>query len=117
MARTIRSSQSLKNGPETARSISVGRFRPVAVSGRLWAEFHRHIRIATRWNVEVPSDGWVENLYETASYISPPAQRKLWREIQSSKREWIRFTVQAVVMPLIAVLSLAVALIALLTRK
>lgn len=74
-------------------------------------------RIATRWNVEIPSDAWIENLYDTASYIGPPAQRKLWREIQTTKREWIRFTVQAVVMPLIAVLSLAVALFALWTRK
>jgi hypothetical protein len=30
----------LGNGPETARSISVGRFRPVAVSGCIVAEFH-----------------------------------------------------------------------------
>ena len=35
----IRGSRPLRNGPETARSISVGRFRPVAVSDGIVAEF------------------------------------------------------------------------------
>lgn len=74
-------------------------------------------RLAARWRVDIPPEAWVQNLYQTARYISPPAQRKLCRELEIAKREWIRFTVQAVVMPLIAVLSLVVALIALWTRK
>jgi hypothetical protein len=39
IAMRIRGSQPLRNGPETAKSISVGRFRPVAVSRGIVAEF------------------------------------------------------------------------------
>ena len=41
MAMRIRGSRPLGNGPETAKSISVGRFRPVAVSGGIVARIPR----------------------------------------------------------------------------
>ena len=44
----IRGSQPLRNAPETAKSISVGRFRPVGMCGARVAEFRRPIRTSAK---------------------------------------------------------------------
>jgi hypothetical protein len=69
------------------------------------------------WGVDIPEDHWTESRYEGYRYIGYGAQTKLRRAIRDARRDSARFWVQVLVMPLIALLSLTIALIALLFRS
>ena len=71
-------------------------------------------RLAHRWNVDRPSS---ELDHQTGRRYIPDAQRaKLRRETRDARRESVRWWIQVVVMPLIALVSSATALIALFYR-
>lgn len=71
-------------------------------------------KLADRWSVEAPAS---EQDMRTGEWYIPHAGRlKLRREIRDAKRESIRWWIQVVVTPLIALVSSIVALISLLAR-
>ena len=71
-------------------------------------------RLARRWNVDSPSS---EHDCQTGRWYIPDAPRgKLRREIRDAKRQSIKWWIQVVVVPMIALVSSATALIALLLR-
>ena len=75
-------------------------------------ESRRLRRLAERWNVDSPA---LEQDDQTGDWYVPDAlRRKMRREIIAARRESIRWWVQVLVMPLMAVLSTTTALIALL---
>ena len=71
-------------------------------------------RLAYRWNVDSPSS--VQDDQTGHWYIPDEPRKKLRREIRDARRESIRWWIQVVVMPLIALLSSATALISLFFR-
>ena len=74
-------------------------------------ESRRLRRLAERWNVDSPT---LEQDDQTGEWYVPDAlRRKMRREIIAARRESIRWWVQVLVMPLMAVLSTTTALIAL----
>ena len=71
-------------------------------------------RLAHCWNLEVPPN---EQDDQTGRrYITDGPRRKLRREIRDARRESIRWWIQVVVLPLIALLSSIVAVISLFFR-
>lgn len=75
----------------------------------------RLIKLANRWEVEIPSGAWTNDRYENVRYIAPPHQIKLRRSIRDARREAVKWWVQLLT-PIISVLTgLAGALIGLFT--
>jgi len=78
-------------------------------------------RQAEKWGIDIPSDYWITARTEVAGidferYIGYAGRTKLRREIRKARREEIRWWIQTVVMPLIALVSVATALTSLFYR-
>ncbi len=71
-------------------------------------------RLAQRWNVDTPSSEMDDQTGHW--YIQYAERRKLRCDIQLARRESIRWWIQVVVMPLIALVTSAIALISLFFR-
>ena len=77
----------------------------------------RRIEIqARRLGVDIPEECWTESKFERYRYIGYRGQAKLRRAIRDARREAVRWWVQVIVMPLIALFSSFVALVSLLWR-
>lgn len=71
---------------------------------------------AAKWGVEIPADYWTTGHYSYQRYLTSGAQTKLRRATRAARREEIRWWIQVAVMPLIALISVAVALVSLFWR-
>lgn len=69
---------------------------------------------AYRWNIDVPAS--IEDHRTGYSYIPDAERRKLKRAIRDARRESIRWWVQVLVVPLIALVSSVTALVSLFYR-
>ena len=82
---------------------------PISELGEL--ETERLRRLAHRWNVDCPPPE--ENRDTGRVYIPDDLRRNLRRDIRDARRESIRWWIQVVVMPLIALLGVTTALLSL----
>jgi hypothetical protein len=74
------------------------------------------LRQAQRWGIDIPDDYWTFGRIEDERYIGYSGRTKLRREISKARREAIRWWIQTVVMPLIALVSVATAWMSLFFR-
>ena len=70
-------------------------------------------RATDKWDIDIPDDAWTSDLLERVRYIYPGAQKKLWRQISEARfvywERWVKM--------LVPVLSLIVAILALMARS
>lgn len=74
----------------------------------------RLLKLANKWEVEIPADAWVSNRYENTRYIYAGAQVKLRRSIRDARRESVKWWVLLLTPIVSALTGLAGALIGLL---
>jgi hypothetical protein len=72
---------------------------------------------ARRWNVDIPEECWTESRFSGYRFIGFGGRAKLGRAIRDARRESVRWWVQVLIMPLIALLSLMITFVTLVSRK
>jgi hypothetical protein len=78
-------------------------------------ETKRLVKLANKWEIDIPRDSWTSDRYNTVAYIYHAPQLALRRRIRDARREAMKWWINLLTPVISALTGLAGALIGLLT--